>query len=322
MADLSDITALFASMAAATIYPNGNSQPSIINGPVKIFEGWPIPEIIDLDMRGQMLVNSVVAPTGVGPICSVSVYPMPNSGALAYQILDEPYIVVPPVHGLTPTIIGGAIALSGTPGTGEFVTLILDKHVYSRGGASISAILAALLTDVLVDYPTAYVSGNSLMTPATHVTARIGAPATMAQVTHRQIESVMVTVWTPDPERRTALVAPLDVMFKKNLRVALPDTSYAIIRYQKTNSTDAHQTVGIYQRDLIYTVEFATLDTFPVVEVTAIVTNIGVDVSEDMLIQTYGPTLPGQPSPFVAIISPVWVETVVAPSSPTISSNS
>lgn len=278
MADLSDVTAYLASTIAAIVYPSGTTGASIINGPVKIFEGWPLPDVLDLDMQGKFLsVATASVPAepidnGVGPVCSVSVFPVPGGTKAAFQILDNPYVITAPVHGLTPTVSGVALTLAGTPGTGEFVTIIADgSKIYSRGGADIATILAALLADMATDYPSAAVASDTItVNGASEIIARIGAPATLGQVTHRQEASVQITIWAPDPARRTALSAPIAVALSKQIVVTLADGSMAKITPERVNVTDDHQTVSIYRRDLVFAVEYATVETFEAVEITAV----------------------------------------------------
>ena len=96
----------------------------------------------------------------------------------------------------------------------------------------------------------------------------------MGQAIHRQRQSIMITIWAPDPARRTSIASLIDVEMKKNYRFTLPDTSQATMTYEKTNQIDDHQTVSVYRRDLIYAVEYATIETFTAYEVTAVLSTI------------------------------------------------
>ena len=278
MADLSDVTAYLAQQAASAVYPNGTAQPSVAATDCRIFEGWPLPDQLDLDLAGRML--SGTPPTAVarpgGPLANVSVYPMPGTGIAVYQILDETYVIAPPVFGLSVSIAGNTITVSGQPNTGEYLTLVCDDaFVYSQTGATTAALLAALASAAQANYPAASSTATTLTVPAGHsMVVRQGAVATLGKVTHRQRHSVMVSVWAPAQAVRSALAKAIDNVIKQNIKVAMPDTSQAVIIYSRTNVSDEQQSATIYRRDLIYAVEYATVEQFPGYVITTVDTTI------------------------------------------------
>jgi hypothetical protein len=261
MADISDVCTHIASrIVAPAVYPNGQTQPAIIALPVRVMEGWPLGDQIDRDLAATPKV------------VNVSVFPVNVGAAAVSQVTEEPQVITPAVHGLSFVVSGVSVAVTGTPSAGEYLSLIVDgKYAYSRVGTTVSSILAALLADVQVNYPSATVAGNVItITGASSVVARSGAPATMGQVLHRQKADVMVTVWAPDPVTRSTLSAAIDVSVKQNLVITLPDTSQAIVTYARTMVSDAEQARGIYRRDIVFEVQYATLDTFIAYEVTSV----------------------------------------------------
>jgi hypothetical protein len=84
----------------------------------------------------------------------------------------------------------------------------------------------------------------------------------------------MISVWAPGQDHRKKLAIAVDVLLKASIRVTLPDTSQAIICYNRTDTDDERQVAGIYRRDLIYEVDYATLLTFPGYVVTSVGTTI------------------------------------------------
>jgi hypothetical protein len=273
MADLSDVTTLLGQMAEAAVYPSGTGAKDVAGFKTRLIEGWPLPDQLDLDLQGKMLASDgktiVANPHGVQPV--VSIFPMMGATATPYQLLPaQSYVIVPAAHGLTAAISNGTVALSGTPGAGEYVTIVADgNRIYSRVGASAAAILAAIRADAAADYPGVLVSGNSITFPTTRLTVRIGAPATMGEVSHRQKHGVMITVWAPDPISRSALAAAIDNAFKQTVRITLPDTSQALLTYDRTNVIDREQNLNIYRRDLIFQVEYATVTEYQAFEITS-----------------------------------------------------
>ncbi len=267
MADISDASTLLVNMATAALYPNGTGQASAIGADCKIFPGWPNSTALDADLRAG-LVN-------------VSVFPVQGSTANAPLTLDNPQMIVGPVHGLTATVNNQSVTLTGTPSTGEFLTIVADKkHAYSASGASAAAILATLLTAAQVDYPSASLSGSTLTIPSAYLVARLGAPATLANVTHRQKQAFWLTVWAPSEALRSAAASTIDVALKMVNTVTFPDTSKGILTFDRTIITDLMERAICYRRDLVFNLEYATLDTYQAVEVTTVgVSGVNVPTS-------------------------------------------
>lgn len=274
MADISDVTAYLAQAAAAAVYPNGTSQPSVAAMDVRIFEGWPIPDQLDLDLGGHVLSGTppTMSPRPNGPLANVSIYPMMGTGVNVYQVLDDTYTVTPVSYGMAVSINGNVITVSGQPNAGEYLTLICDGSiVYSLSGATTPALLAALAAAAQANYPSASSTATTLTVPVGHsLVVRQGGKALLGKVTHRQRHAVMVTVWAPTRLTRSALASAIDVALKKTVKVTMPDTSQALLIYNRTNVSDENQSATIYRRDLIYDVEYATLETFPGYVVTSV----------------------------------------------------
>ena len=312
IADLSDITGYLAQTAANACYPNGTSQPSVAGIDILIYEGWPISERLDLDLTGQMLGSGLTpTPRPCGVRANVSVYPMQGTNTPIPQILNETYVIVPPVYGLVATnveLYGGPktwkITLTGAPTPTEFLTIELDNYyVASSSGVDIASILGALASQInafpsLINPATpgyvATVSGNSLtiigqgIGLAGYCIARLGVQATLGRVLHKQRQSIMVSVWAPDHESRTKIAAAIDILIKKNITVTMPDTSMALICYNRTNLTDEHEPVACYRRDLIVWADYATLEEFPGTVITSVTTSIAPldPVNQNYLVTT------------------------------------
>jgi hypothetical protein len=277
VADLSDVTAYLATQVASAVYPNGDSQPSVAAMDCLIYEGWPIPDALDLDLAGNIKsAAGVVVPRAGGPRANVSIFPMQGTGVNVYQIQDETYTIVPVSYGMSVTQNGNTITVSGQPNAGEYLTLVCDdRFVYSLSGANTAALLAALATAAQANYPSASSTSTTLTVPTSRsLIVRQGGIGTLGKVTHRQRHSVMVTVWAPTRVARSALASAIDVALKENIRVAMPDTSQALVIYSRTNVSDEQQSTTIYRRDLVYEVEYATLQTFPGNVITTVNTTV------------------------------------------------
>lgn len=249
-------------MAAAACYPNGPTAPSVTGQVNDIFvaQGWPKMQALDQQIDKGMTNVSIVSIGGGTANC--------------FQILDESHVIVPAIHGMSATLTlsasAGTVTIAGAPGPGEYLTIIADgKHAYSRVGYTLADVLAALLSDASTDYGGVTTTSNSITLPTTRIAAHIGSPATMGKVTHRQKEMMNVTVWAPSPQARNAVAAAIDVALKATNRLIMPDTSQAILTFSHTHQTDGDETKSIYRRDLVFAVEYATLETFQAFEVTS-----------------------------------------------------
>lgn len=273
MADLTDVETAIANIVSAAIYPNGTGQPSILPNAAsaRIARGWPLPATLDADLAAGN--------------AQITVYPLGGSATPTYQIQDQTYTISPAAINLAVTITGPAVTVSGggtvvnvsgQPATGEYLTLVCDKsHVYSRSGSTAAAIISALLTDVQADYPAATATSSSITVPVNaYLEVRQGGVATLGKVIHRQRHAIMVSVWAPNDAVRTAAASAADIALKENIKIAMPDTSQCILRYLRTMSSDQQEKAMIYRRDLIYDVEFATVQQFPGYVITSTKTSI------------------------------------------------
>ena len=289
MADISDVTRFLAQTVAGIVYPNGTSQPSIINMDVRIYEGWPQPAQLDLDVAGKILVNGVPQPRSGGQVANVSVYPMPGATATPYQILDNTYLIIAPNYGLTlATATDGTITFTGQPVTGEYVTLICDRaNVFSRTAVDTATLIAGLASDAIPKYPGTTYDATHLRVPAQFaMSVRQGSIGTLGKVTHRQTHGVMISVWAPNHIIRTALGAAIDNVIKRSLIVTMPDTSEAKIVYSHTNVSDSLEATTIYRRDLIFDVEYATVWEFPGYVITTVDVTIANEYGLQPVIQS------------------------------------
>ena len=105
----------------------------------------------------------------------------------------------------------------------------------------------------------------------------------------------MVTVWAPDHASRSVISSAVDIALKHNIVVTLPDGSDARIVYNRTSVDDKQQNATIYRRDLVYEVDYATVEDIPGVTITS--SNISLQGGEYEPVTT--PLMPpyGSPAP-------------------------
>ena len=237
---------------------------------------------LDLDLGGKVEVPNVsssptatqVIPRTNGPCANVSIFPLAGTGNAVYQIQDHTYTIFPPAINLTVSVSGTPglpseptqVTITGTPAAGEYVTIVSDRQfVYSETGATAEAILQTLLTDAQVNYPLASLSGNTLTIPSVFAfVVRQGGQAVLGKVVKRQCQFVQISIWAPDHNSRSVISAAIDLALKENIIITIPvDNSQAKIVYSRTNVMDTKQDVTLYRRDLIFEVDYATVEEFP-----------------------------------------------------------
>jgi hypothetical protein len=263
MADLTDVETAIVNIVSSALYPNGTSQPSILPGaaPVSVTRGWPLPATLDADLAAGK--------------AEVTVYPLGGSATTTFQILDNTYLIIGVTYGLSISVAGTVITATGQPRAGEYLTVVADGHQFSQTGNTTQALLAALATQAQAVYPGATSDATTLTIPFGHaMVVRQGGIGTLGKTVWRQRHGIMVCIWAPSDDIRTAAAKAADLALKENIKITLPDTSECVLRYLRTMSTDQQEKAMIYRRDLIYDAEFATVQTFPGYVVTTVDTTI------------------------------------------------
>lgn len=247
MADQSDARNLITSKVAAVIYPNGTSQPSIAGVDVKIYPGWPVPNVLEKDLRAGGL--------------HISVYPLPTERKVGTQI-GRPYQVVTPG---TPTISGAVsetiVTLSGSINTPQNVYLLVNKvgHQYAiQSGDTLTTIataLAMMISGATSTGPVITIAG------ASEITFRAGGVGTAVRELKRQEKDFQVTVWSPNPTLRDVIGSALDSALAETSNVSFADGSPGIFLYSRSFDSDSTEKYLLYRRDIIYSINFATTQT-------------------------------------------------------------
>lgn len=259
MADLSDVIDVLGSLAGAALYPNGNAQPSVIGTPVVVRGGWPVPA----QLKALIAANSAM----------VSVYQMNGMGKNTTRFLgDDDSQNAIPVAQLTLIVFANQVTVGGTINPGEAATLTVNYQPYSHSVLdsdtvdSIAAALAALI-------PGASASGAEItINGAFSIEAAISVPVPVQQEIGRQAQVFMLVAWAPAPAMRDSICKVIELAFKQQPRIAMPDNTWARLLYRGTIEMDSAQKQEIYRRNLLYEVEYALMAT----DTLNTVTNFGV----------------------------------------------
>lgn len=266
MADIYDVLKAMAEIAASALYPNGSDKPSSVGPACRIYTGWPIGQRLDEDLARFQIVH-------------VTLYPMRGSSSNVPQPLSSPVCAESPSRGVTVTVTGSSVNISGAPVAGEFVTIVVDgSRVFSRGGNSPAEIAALLLADVISAYPGSTASGGTLIIPmAKSIAVRRGAPGKMVSTVRRIGQQIMVTVWAASPELRASVGTAVASALINAYRIDLDDHSQARVTFVRMDDWDNRENAHLYRRDLVFMAEYAITETYDAVEVTSFNGEIEID---------------------------------------------
>jgi hypothetical protein len=267
MADLSDVMNVLASMTAGALYPNGvsGSSAASVAGPiVSIYPGWPNPQQLDKDL-----------PLG---IVHVNVYPwkQDRNTTRYMEVWQE---TVEPAPTITATVAGTVITLGGVPGPQQNIAVLANgvAFVYQTVSEDTLASAATALAAVInAQIPGTSAAGASINLPATAViaAARVGTFGTGGMAIRNQERIFQVGIWAGTQSLRDAVAKVIDPALSNPRFITLPDGFAARIIYHASLLNDSEQKMGIYRRDLLYSIDYATTLTEQEWQIVAVEQNI------------------------------------------------
>ena len=167
------------------------------------------------------------------------------------------------------------VTVGGTVNGGEAATLKVNYLPYSYSVqasdtlATIAAALAALI-------PGATASGDVItLGDVFDIRAAVSVQVPMQAEIGRQCQVFMLTTWAPTPEARNLINQTMEVWFKEQPRILMPDNTWARLLYRGTIIQDTLQKQRIYRRNLLYEVEYALMSA----QTGQTVTDFGVSTS-------------------------------------------
>jgi hypothetical protein len=278
MADVTDVVDTLVGLISGLLYPNGTANPPSVRTNVRVFAGWPIPDQLDTDLANTAAGTPAVPDP---QICQVSVYPLPaeRNTTRYLQQWQQASINTPT---LTLTAAGQTVTVGGTipPASNPHNAVIFANGVpyaYAVQPADTLASIATALATLINVVVTGTLSAGPIVTLAAGArlgAVRIGVTGTSVNEIARQEKQFSIIVWADSPQHRTAIAKVIDPALKAMTFIALPDLSAGRIRYFGNRESDNAEKQGIYRRDLIFTVEYATLQT----QINTQITAIGVTV--------------------------------------------
>jgi hypothetical protein len=270
MADLADVENALKAIVLGAIYKNGTGAPSVMlhnAAPLAaaICRGWPNKEQLKRDLAAGLVV--------------VSVYPMPGGERVTNRYSREWEDMAPLAHSITAVRSGVTVTLGGTVTTPQNVAIVADGATYIHAvqpGDTLATIAAALAALISEDQ-TATSVGPVITVPGSHELAgRVGNAGNVIREHRRQERLFQVTCWCSTPEHRDTAAPFVEGAFAgvglEDGRdfITLPDTQKARLQYVRTLPTDGVQLEGVFRRDTLYSVEYATTEIATAPEIVGI----------------------------------------------------
>ena len=246
MADLSDVMNALVALVDRTLYPNGDTAPSLTGATFRIYPGEPVPAQLDADLAAGTI--------------NVSVFPL-DGEINTTRFPTDWHQATPAAITLAAAVAGNTVALSGTVSTPQNLALLVDGKAYVHGvaaGETLATVAAALAALVSADQP-ASATGAALTVPGAHrIVARVGGAGTSIREVKRQLRRFRISFWCADPNSRNAAAAPVDVALATTNFLTLADGSAGRLVYHASPLIDKAETTALYRRDLVYSVEYGT----------------------------------------------------------------
>jgi hypothetical protein len=259
MASLTDVMKQVAAQVAAIIYPNGTGEPSAAGIPVRVYPGWPVPNVLEADIQAGM--------------AHVSVYPHGKDRKTTRFLGKNWEPLEAPTYSVEMTVTGSVVTLSGTTsrqnllinfnGTSYVYAMQLDDTLTTAATALASMIPNASNAGPVITLPGAY-----------EVFARVGGFGTSIKETKRQEQMVQIIIWARNPDARASVADPIDSALSDSNNITFTDGSAGIITSGGSLMTDQLQKSDIYRLDLFYIIDYATTQTQQQAEVIAPVLGI------------------------------------------------
>jgi hypothetical protein len=272
MTGLAEVSNALVALIAQLVYPNGTGQPSIVGKPVKVYGGWPAPDVLTKDLAAGKVHISVFPPNGLEKIVDTAV--------TDWRTVVEPSIT------LTLTLAGQTVTVGGAVSQPQNAALVVDGKGYAYGVQSndtLTSIATALAALVSADQP-ATSSGPVVTIPgAKAISPRVGGAGTSIRELRRQERAFRITVWANCFDSRDPIADLLDSALSGTFHLTLPDGMSATLRYKSSSQDDSGQKESIYRRDLVYAVEYSTTQVRTDTQITVTKTNVSA-----------GPTLADQ----------------------------
>ncbi|HXT78034.1 MAG TPA: hypothetical protein VN702_00600 [Acetobacteraceae bacterium] len=247
MADLSDVEAALTGLVSSALYPDGATQPSAVSALCRIYRGWPNPSSLNSDLAAGVVNVTIFPDAGSGRV--MTRYPATWQGATT-----QPTV--------TASVSGTSVTISGSAEADQLVGLLVDgtSYVYRTQNGDTPPLVAANLAALVSANHIAIATDATVAIPGAYaVIGRTARDAMSTQEVRRQERNVQVICWCPSPDLRDAVSTTIDSFLARQNFISLDDGTEGRLTYSNTSVYDQSQNALLYRRDLVYTVEYATI---------------------------------------------------------------
>jgi hypothetical protein len=235
------------SLVAGALYPNGTDAASVPGPDCRIYRGWPTSAGLDKDLADGKI--------------NVTVFPGSGAGRTTTRYAEQ-WVGPQSQPALTIVVAGTSVTFGGRAENGQIAGILVDGRPYAyrtRTGDTpelVAANLAAMARDksvVQLSRCTLTVAG------AGSLLARVVADAPVQQEVRRQEQDFRAICWCPTPASRDAAATAIDSALSGIRFLTLSDGTQGRMIYSGTTVFDQSQNASLYRRDLMYSVEYATI---------------------------------------------------------------
>lgn len=246
MATIRQVENSIATLVDSVVYPSGHLMPSITGNLVRIVIGYPISEQLDNDVAAG--------------IAQIRVFPIGKSDKNTTRFPKIWNTVNISAPTLTSTVLNNTITIGGSVSVPQAVLVNLNGTLYGYSviltdtTSTIASALAALIPGASAIANVITITGAILK-----LTASVVVNGQSAKEIKRQVKIFYVSIYAPTPDQRDILGDAVDVVLGNVERLDFQDTTQAIIVYKGADEIDIFEKNIIYERDLLYTVEYPTM---------------------------------------------------------------
>jgi len=253
MASSDDVARFLAGRIAEVVYPGGRQLPGIVNAPVKIYPGWPVPGTLQQDIDNGSV--------------HITVWPLPTERKISTALGRPCRVIAKGQPTLQFTVNGSFISVSGVASALTNVRVSLNGKAFTfhfQAGTTAKQALSALSASL----PRSFTVLSSIcILVAEHLSVYVTTAGTAVKELHRQIKDFQVTVWAPAPVLRDRIGSAIDTALAEQCQIDLDDGAPAQLFYVRQFDTDRSENWHVYRRDLIFSVNYATTQTITAPEV-------------------------------------------------------
>jgi len=260
MATIREVENAIKSLVVQAVYPNGTSSPSITGSLVKIRVGYPISEKLDADVLAG---NS-----------QITIFPIGNSDQNTTRFPRIWHETQRNLATLTTSVNANEITIGGIVTVPQAILVTFNRVDY---GYVVQAddTLETIATNIAALIPGASAAGNVItLTNLSTVRAVVVVSGKITKELERQWKLFFISVFTPNPDFRETLSEAIRIKIAEAIWLSLPNNTNATIFFKGANEQDIFEKNIIYQRDLVYRVEYPTTITQETTAVQSIEINV------------------------------------------------